>query len=152
VRLKIASAGASFTLVNAVWEKNDRHRTWTRLALLGVPLTGLLAVLGLPSIDIHGPLHYLGVMGPTCGMTRGVMWFARGNLARAWMFNPGSFLVAPAMVVVLSRAFYGYLTGRWLALSLRWRPWLWVVPTLLVALLAIRQQLYIQLLLANPAG
>jgi hypothetical protein len=68
------------------------------------------------------------------------------------MFNPGSFLVAPAMVVVLSRAFYGYLTGRWLTLSIRWRPWLWVVPTLLVALLAIRQQLNIQLLLANPTG
>jgi hypothetical protein len=151
-RLEYARVATSFTLINAGWESRDRHRTWTRIALFGVPLAGLLAAFGLPSIDIHGPLHYLGVMGPTCGMTRGVMWFTRGNLARAWLFNPASFLVAPAMVVLISRAFYGYLTGRWLTVSVRWRPWLWVVPTLFVLALSVHQQINVGVLLANPAG
>jgi hypothetical protein len=80
------------------------------------------------------------------------MWFTRGNLARAWLFNPASFLVAPAMVILLSRAFYGYLTGRWLTVSVRWRPWLWVIPTLFVLALSIHQQINVDVLLAKPAG
>lgn len=53
------------------WETNDRHPTMTSLVVIGIPLLMLLAVVGLPPVDIHGPLHYLGIMGPTCGMTRG---------------------------------------------------------------------------------
>lgn len=138
--------------ISFVWDRRDRHRIWTRLATIGVPLTAVIAVFGLPPADIHGPFHYLGVMSPTCGMTRGVMWLARGDLARAWMFNPGSLLVIPAITSLLVRALYGYSTGRWLTVSLRWRSWLWVIPTLLVLLLAIRQQVNADLLLANPAG
>lgn len=138
--------------ISFVWDRRDRYRTWTRLAFVGVPLTAVITVFGLPPADIHGPFHYLGVMSPTCGMTRGVMWLARGDLARAWMFNPGSLLVIPAITSLLVRAFHGYFTGRWLTVSLRWRSWLWVIPALLVLLLAIRQQLNADLLLANPAG
>ena len=134
------------------WGDHDRHRTWTGRALLGIPLTVLVSVLGLPPIDLHGPLHYLGIMGPTCGMTRGVMWFSRGDLARAWMFNPASLLVVPAMAVLLTRAALGRLTGRWLSMEVRWRPWLWMIPALLILLLSVRQQLNAHLLLENVAG
>lgn len=134
------------------WEGHDRHPTTTRLILVGIPMTVLLAVVGLPPFDIHGPLHYLGVMGPTCGMTRGVMWTARGDLARAWQFNPASLLVVPTLIGLTGRAFYGRLTRRWLNLHVRWRPWLWLIPALLVLLLSIRQQLNIDFLLANPFG
>jgi hypothetical protein len=134
------------------WDDHDRHRTWTGLALLGIPLTVLVSVLGLPPIDLHGPLHDLGVMGPTCGMTRGAMWFSRGDLARAWMFNPASLLVVPAMAALLARAALGWLTGRWLSMEVRWRPWLWMIPALLILLLSIRQQLNADLLLDNVAG
>lgn len=140
------------TLVSLGWERNDRHPTITRLALIGIPLTILLAVLGLPPIDIHGPLHYLGIMGPTCGLTRGVMWTVRGDLARAWQFNPASLLVVLTMIGLTIRAAFGRTTGRWLTLPLRWRPWLWLIPALLAILLAVRQQINIDLLLANPAG
>lgn len=134
------------------WEKHDRHPTTTRLALIGIPLVALLAILGLPPIDIHGPLHYLGIMGPTCGMTRGVMWTARGDLARAWQFNPASLLIIPTMIGLTGRAIYGRIAHRWLNLHIRWRPWLWIIPAALILLLSIRQQLNVGLLLANPAG
>lgn len=124
----------------------------TRLALLGVPLVSAAALVGLPPVDLHGPLHYLGVMGPTCGITRGVMWTARGELARAWQFNPASLLVLPAMAALLIRATLGRVRGRWLNLTVRWRPWLWIVPAILLLLLAIRQQLNAEFLLNNPAG
>ena len=139
-------------LVSLRWERNDRHPTITRLALFGIPLTVLLAVLGLPPIDIHGPLHYLGIMGPTCGLTRGVMWTVRGDLARAWQFNPASLLVVLTLIGLTIRAVFGRTTGRWLTLHLRRRPWLWRIPALLAILLAVRQQDNIDLLLANPAG
>lgn len=134
------------------WEAHDRHPTTTRLVVIGVPLVLLLAVVGLPPVDIHGPLHYRGIMGPTCGMTRGVMWTARGDLFRAWQFNPGSLLVLPTMVALTARMTYGKITGRWLNLHILRRPWLWVIPAVLMLVLAIRQQLNIDFLLANPAG
>lgn len=140
------------SLVSFRCERNDRHPTITRLALIGIPLTLLLAVLGLPPIDIHGPLHYLGIMGPTCGITRGVMWTVRGDLARAWQFNPASLLVVLTLIGLTIRAAFGRTTGRWLNLHVRWHPWLWLIPALLAVLLAVRQQNNIDLLLANPAG
>lgn len=146
-----ARAGTLSKVIDLRWDDRDRHPTWTRLALVGVPLTGLLAVLGPPPIDLHGPLHYLGVMGPTCGMTRGVMWFVRGDLARAWQFNPASLLVIPGMVLLLGRATIGRLSSRWVNVAVQRRPWLWVVAALIV-LLAIRQQLNADFLVANPAG
>jgi hypothetical protein len=144
--------GISPSMVAFHWEAHDRHPTTTRLVVIGIPLLILLAVVGLPPVDIHGPLHYLGIMGPTCGMTRGVMWTARGDLIRAWQFNPGSLLVIPTMVALTARMTYGKTTGRWLNLHIRWRPWLWMIPAVVILLLAIRQQINIDFLLANPAG
>ncbi|MGH8872991.1 MAG: DUF2752 domain-containing protein [Acidimicrobiia bacterium] len=134
------------------WEGNDRLTTVSRLALVSIPLVVLLALFGLPPGDVHGPLHYLGIMGPTCGMTRGVMWTTRGDLFRAWQFNPASLLVLPTMIGLMARAVYGRVTGRWLNLRIRWRPWLWIIPALVLLLLSIRQQLNVEFLLANPAG
>lgn len=134
------------------WEGHDGHPTTTRLVLLGIPLLALVAVVGLPPIDIHGPLHYLGIMGPTCGMTRGAMWSSRGDLLRAWKFNPASLLVIPTILGVTFRAVYGRLRGRWLNLHLRWRPWLWLLPAVILLVLMIHQQLNADFLLANPAG
>jgi len=134
------------------WEHHDRHPTTTRLVLIGVPLVVILAIVGLPPVDVHGPLHYLGIMGPTCGMTRGVMWSARGDLARAWQFNPASASVLPTMAVLGGRVIYGEISGRWLNLYIRWRPWLWTIPAAVLVALAVHQQLHIDFLLANPGG
>ena len=56
--------GISPSMVAFHWEAHDRHPTTTRLVVIGIPLLILLAVVGLPPVDIHGPLHYLGIMGP----------------------------------------------------------------------------------------
>ena len=40
------------------------------------------------SADLHGPLHYLGVMDPLWGATRGVRWSSRGDLTGAWRYDP----------------------------------------------------------------
>lgn len=134
------------------WQSHDRHPTTTLLAIIGIPIAALVALIGLPPIDIHGPLHYLGVMGPTCGMTRGVMWSARGDILRAWQFNPASLLVVPTIIGLTGRALYGKITNRWLNLHIRWRPWFWIIPAVLILLLSVRQQLNVEFLLANPAG
>jgi hypothetical protein len=135
-----------------VWiEAHDRHPTWTGLALVGVPLTILVALFGQPPLGLN-LLHYFGLMGPTCGMTRGVMWFARGDLARAWAFNPASVLVLPTVALLLVRAAYGRLTGRWISVSFPRRRWLVMATTLVVILLTVRQQLNAAFLLENPAG
>jgi hypothetical protein len=134
------------------WETHDRHPTTTKLAIIGIPIAAIVAIVGLPPVDFHGPLHYLGIMGPSCGMTRGVMWTVRGDLARAWQFNPASLLVIPSVVALTGRSVYARVTGQWLNLHLRWRPWLWILPAVLIVLLSIRQQLNVEFLLANPAG
>ncbi|MCO6502097.1 MAG: DUF2752 domain-containing protein [Acidimicrobiales bacterium] len=143
---------ASTGVVMFGWETHDRHPTTTKLAIIGIPIAVIVAIVGLPPVDIHGPLHYLGIMGPTCGMTRGVMWTARGDLIRAWQFNPASLLIIPTMVALAARTTYGKITGRWLNLHIRWRPWLWLIPAVVILVLTIRQQLNIAFLLANPAG
>jgi hypothetical protein len=65
------------------WNDVDRHGALTGLAAAGLVATGLLAVVGLPPVDLHGPIHYLGVMDPLCGMTRGSRLVTRGDLAGA---------------------------------------------------------------------
>jgi hypothetical protein len=60
------------------------------LAAAGLLAAGVLAVVGLPPVDLHGPLHRLGIMDPLCGMTRGVVAVLRGQLGRAVAYNPAS--------------------------------------------------------------
>src|SRR6266487_3544477 len=97
----------------------------------------IFAVTGPPPLDLHGPLHYLGIMDPLCGMTRGVLWTLRGRLERAWAYNPASLLLVAGALAVLVRAGVGWLTGRWLTVTLGHarRPWSRLLPAL--ALIAV---------------
>lgn len=129
------------------WEDHDRHRAITRLAGVGLLAALVMAVFGQPPYGFHGPLHYLGVMSPTCGMSRGVMWFTRGNLALAWEYNPASLLVIPAGAIAVIRAVFGRMTGRWPNLSVRRNWWLLGLLTVAVAAMTVRQQLHADLLM-----
>lgn len=76
-----------------------------------------MAIFGLPPVDVHGPLHYLGIMDPLCGVTRGTRLAMLGHLGQAWRYNPLSVvLVAGACAIVLRQAL-GLATGRWLNLQ-----------------------------------
>ena len=74
-----------------------------RLVATGLIVFGILfAVFGLPALPTMWPMYKFGVVLPSCGLTRGVVEIFRGDLGRAWRFNPASFLVvavAPLVVV-----------------------------------------------------
>lgn len=73
-----------------------------------------LRVGGLPKVDPGGPLHSAGIPCPFCGGTRATLAFVRGDVAAAWSWNPVVPLLAVLVVVVIVRAGFGRLTGRWL--------------------------------------
>jgi hypothetical protein len=132
------------------WSPVDRHGpqlTW--LAAGGLLVGVVLAVTGPPPVDLHGPLHYLGIMDPLCGMTRGVIWTLRGRPGRAWTYNPASPLLVAGALVVLLRAAVGWRTGRWLTVTLGGSRLLRVVAVVAVLALWANQQHHTALLSAR---
>lgn len=131
-----------------VRNRRDPHVAWTITALVGALIALCLAVFGLPHADIHGPLHYFGVMDPLCGGTRSVYLTLHGRLREALLYNPAGPLLVVAGWAVLFRATAGWLTGAWLSVKL---PRLIVVRLLLVTLvmLEIDQQSHAALLMQS---
>lgn len=98
------------------WEGHDAYRWAAPLAVAGAVGGVIMALTGLPPLDIHGPLHYLGVMDPLCGMTRATRLLLLGRVREAVRYNPAVPLVPLAGLVVLLRAVWGYTRGRWCSL------------------------------------
>jgi len=124
---------------------------WTWLALAGLLGALVLAVLGVPPVDIHGPLHYAGIMDPFCGATRSVYLTMHGQWEDALRYNPA----APLMLVVAAgwvpRGAAGWWTGRWMQVRMPRRAVIAVAVVGLVAL-EVRQQSNVALLTAPWAG
>ena len=135
------------------WEPADRHREWTVLAVLGTATAAVMALIGLPPLDLHGPLHYLGVMDPLCGGTRAARYTMLGRWDLAWHYNPLGLLAVLGAGLAVLRAGIGAISRRW------WTPVLALTPgvrrLLIVALvlglvaLEVRQQLLAPLLMAR---
>ena len=128
-------------------DHQGRQLTW--LAAGGLLVGVVLAVTGPPRIDLHGPLHHLGIMDPLCGMTRGVIWTLRGHLGGAWTYNPASPLLVAGGLAVLVRAGIGWRTGRWLTVTVRDGWLLRVVAVVAVLALWANQQHHAALLAAR---
>jgi hypothetical protein len=128
------------------WEREDRYPTVTLLAAAGLLAAGVLAVVGLPPVDLHGPLHRLGIMDPLCGMTRGTVAVLRGRLGQAVAYNPASPLLVTGAVLALGRWLVGRLTGRWLDATLRRTPFTLGIAAALVLALWVNQQAHAALL------
>jgi hypothetical protein len=128
------------------WEQADRHPTLAPLAAAGLLAAGVLAVLGLPPVDLHGPLHRLGIMDPLCGMTRGTVAVLHGRLGLAVAYNPASPLLVVGAVLELGRWLVGRLTGRWLDATLRRTPLTVGIAAALVLALWANQQAHAALL------
>jgi Protein of unknown function (DUF2752) len=146
----MGSTAARRTLGRVGWSPVDhygRQSTW--LAAGGLLVGAVLAVTGPIPIGLHGPLHYLGIMDPVCGMTRGVVWTLRGHLGRAWTYNPASPLLVVGAVAVLVRAAIGWRTGRWLTVTVRDGWLLRVVAVVAVLALWANQQHHAALLVAR---
>jgi uncharacterized membrane protein YfcA len=118
---------------------------WTWIALAGLMIGALLAIFGLPTADLHGPLHYLGVMDPLCGGTRSVYLTLHGDLHNAVRYNPAGPVLVLAAVMMLIRAAVGWSTGRWFGVRM---PRQIVIPVVVLALVAleVNQQLHAALL------
>lgn len=91
----------------------------TVVAAVGLVVAAILARYGMPPVDLHMPPHYLGVMDPVCGMTRGSAAVMRGDLGRAWWYNPASPLVIAGGFALVGRWVLGHATGRWVMVRLQ---------------------------------
>ncbi len=136
--------------VTLSWSSTDRHTRLTWAAACLAVVAAAMAVWGLPPLDIHGPLHRLGVMDPLCGGTRAAYFAMTGRWAVAWYYNPLGPLTLIAVVLVLLRAALGRLTGRWVELTIvltrRAGRALVAAASLLVVAMTVRQQLMVGIL------
>ena len=85
----------------------DRLGVWTWLSVTGTAAALLLAMIGGSPIDVPMPSHLVGVVTPTCGLTRGTTALVRGDAALAWSYNPAAFVAAGLGVAGLARALIG---------------------------------------------
>lgn len=125
---------------------HDVHPNLVKIVAFGSLGAVALAVFGLPPISVHGPLHFLGVMDPLCGMTRAVRFMARGDVADAWRYNPASFVLAAAALVVALRWVRGRMTGRWWTIEIISRARVYAILAVPAAALWMNQQLNVSLL------
>lgn len=131
--------------------RHDAHPLWTRIALCGLLVGLALAVLGVPHLDIHGPLHYLGVMDPFCGGTRSVYLTLHGHLRDAARYNPAGPILVVAAVALVLRATIGWSSRRWVDVRV---PRRLLIPVAVVTLVALElnQQLHAALLMQPWSG
>lgn len=134
-------------------EPRDRHPVATGLGLAALAAATGMAAFGLPPVDLHGLLHHYGIMDPLCGGTRAAAYTARGEWALAWRYNPLGILAVLAAAAAVLRAAVGFLTRRWVTLTVAWtsHPGRVVTVTAIVLLVAltVRQQLRADLLIAG---
>lgn len=135
--------------VTIEWTVADGLRPVTACALVIVLAAAGMAQLGIPSLPIMWPLYRLGLVAPTCGLTRGVVALARTDFADAWSWNPASYLIGFAVTAVAFRFGAGVWTKRWLHMRLRltWR--LTTAVIVLLVALWLRQQANADLLMSS---
>ncbi len=139
--------GSPHRLLTLSWENHDRHHAITFFAVLGVAGAVIMALVGLPPVDVHGPFHYVGIMDPLCGMTRAARLLAQGQLNQAITYNPASPILALLAIGAVIRAAIGTGTGHWLAVTISRSRTLYVAAGLGVAALWINQQVHAGLLM-----
>lgn len=143
-RWRTTVPGPAPPMLGVSWGQHDQLTLITRIGIVGLVIAGLMATLGLPPVDIHGPLHGLGIMDPLCGGTRAARLTAQGHLVEAWRYNPLGVLAVGAAGAAAVRSALGLTTGRWLTFEIGWtaRRARWAVLLLVVVLvvLEVRQQ------------
>lgn len=115
----------------------------TVVAAVGLVVAAALAAFGMPPIDLHTPVHHLGIMDPACGMTRGAAATMRGDLGEAWYYNPASPLVILGGLLVVARWLVGRLSGIWIDVRVRATPFIVAAAGLFLVALEVNQQLHV---------
>ena len=133
------------------WVGTDPYPHLTWLAVMGAVAAGALALWGLPPVDLHGPLHRLGIMDPLCGGTRAAYFAVTGQWSKAWLYNPLGPLAVIGAAAVALRATLGFAAHRWLVVDLvvsrRTTRLACALGVLAALALGVRQQLLVDLLL-----
>ena len=134
------------------WTTDERD-SW-RAVTAGAVVTTVgasLAVFGLLPVNIHGPLHFYGIMDPLCGVTRAVRLALRGDIAASWRYNPLGTPVTLISLLLMARAAAGWTSGRWITVKLspsrRANLVLVTITLLLVTALEVNQQMHASLLM-----
>lgn len=135
-----------------VLRRYDAYGVWTWLALFALTGAVVLARVGVPGVDLHGPLHYLGIMDPLCGGTRSVYLTLQGRLWDAVHYNPAAPLLLVAAVLALSRSVIGHTTGHWAHLRMPRRRLTIAATVVAVIALEVNQQSHAALLMAPWSG
>lgn len=128
--------------------ERDDLPAWGPVSAMALLAALVLTAVGLPPFDLHGPLHFIGIMDPLCGGTRAARYLMLGDWQEAWRYNPGIFVLATVMGLGLVRWGLGSYTGRWWSPALPCRVGAWSLTVALVAL-EVHQQLNASLLMAR---
>jgi hypothetical protein len=132
--------------LTARWENRDACPWAGPVAAVGLVGAAAMAVFGLPPVDVHGALHYAGVMDPMCGMTRGVHQLTTRHFGAAVRFNPGAPVIAAIGAAALLRSAIGATTGRWLNVRVTHATWAWVLAIAVLVPWEVNQQEHATLL------
>lgn len=136
-------------LASVTWSALDEHRALSLLAAIVLAAGALLAVFGLPPVNLHPPIHRLGIMDPLCGGTRGLQALTRGDIARAWRYNPLVIVLGAGVVGTGVRALLGRWSGKWLTMRVRSKGPVWLLVVAAMIALEVNQQLHAALLTAR---
>lgn len=137
-------------VVRLRWEQEDGWRNGTLGALVIVGLAPVMRVFGIPPIPLMWPLYRFGIVLPGCGLTRGVVALAGGDLGAAWRWNPASIPVVLLAVAMILRVAIGAATQRWLHVDVRPRWWMIVLVVMGVGVLWANQLSNAALLMGPP--
>ena len=121
-------------------DRSDAHPQLVDVALIGLGVAGALALFGLPPVDLHSPLHHLGIMDPLCGGTRGLRAAALGRFGQAWSYDPLSVVLFVGACAALARVAVGRLTRRWLTVHRGRGVPFWLGLSAALAALEVNQQ------------
>lgn len=142
-----------------VWfevEHSDRWRAVTWLAIAAAAIALVMAIVGLPPVDLHMPPHYAGIMDPLCGGTRAIRLAALGHWSESWRYNPIGIPLLIICVILVVRAAIGWLFGRWLTLRIHWtrrgKQIAWLLVAVAVIALEINQQAHVELLMSHAGS
>jgi hypothetical protein len=119
----------------------DRTPKLVVVVAVGLGIAAAFAVFGLPDLPLPMPTWAVGVVTPTCGLTRASTALARGQWGLAWAFNPAAYVLAAAAAGVLVRWAVGRRTGRWVNVRIRLTSLGWVAAAVVTATWWAQQQL-----------
>lgn len=145
----LTAAQHARTTLHDRWIARDEYVRASIGSVLLIVTAAMLSETGVPKTPLMWPMYRLGLVLPSCGLTRGVTALLRGDLHRAWMFNPASFLVVAVAAALTLRLAVGIATGRWLVVaSLSATPrFVLVLVALGTAALWINQQAHADVLM-----